>query len=223
MSGPGGRPEQGKFITFEGGEGGGKSTQVKMLAAALERAGQTVVVTREPGGAPEAEVIRELLVSGAVDRWSPMAEVLLNYAARDMHVRQTVRPALERGDWVISDRFSDSTMAYQGYGGGVEPARIKGIHQAVLGDFKPDLTLILDLEVTDGLARAGKRLVEAGSAEDRFERMERDFHHRLRDGFLEIAKLEPLRCRVIDASRDIDAVAENVRKTVSEMLGVSLS
>lgn len=223
MSGPGGSPEQGKFITFEGGEGGGKSTQVKMLAAALERAGQTVVVTREPGGAPEAEVIRELLVSGAVDRWSPMAEVLLNYAAREMHVRQTVRPALERGDWVISDRFSDSTMAYQGYGGGVEPARITGIHQAVLGDFKPDLTLILDLEVTDGLARAGKRLVEAGSAEDRFERMERDFHHRLRDGFLEIAKLEPVRCRVIDASGDIDAVAEDVRRTVSEALGVSLS
>ncbi|MBO6520577.1 MAG: dTMP kinase [Rhodospirillales bacterium] len=222
MSGPERGPEQGKFITFEGGEGGGKSTQVKTLAAALQDAGHTVVVTREPGGAPAAEEIRDLLVSGAVERWSPMAEVLLNYAAREMHVRQTIRPALDRGDWVISDRFSDSTMAYQGYGGGVDPARIEAIHTAVLGEFKPDLTLILDLDVTDGLARAGKRLVEAGSAEDRFERMERDFHHRLRDGFLEIAKSEPLRCRVIDASGDITAVAENVRRTVSEVLGVSL-
>ncbi len=213
----------GRFITFEGGEGGGKSTQVKLLADALGRAGLGVVTTREPGGAPAAEDIRELLVSGAVERWSPMAEVLLNYAAREMHVRQTVRPALARGDWVICDRFADSTMAYQGYGGGVEPGRIKAIHEAVLGDFKPDLTLILDLSTADGLARAGKRLVEAKSAEDRFERMDRDFHDRLRNGFLEIAKAEPQRCKVIDASGDIDAVAGAVRQTVSETLGVSLT
>lgn len=213
----------GRFITFEGGEGGGKSTQVKMLAAALKGAGIGVVTTREPGGAPAAEDIRELLVSGAVERWSPMAEVLLNYAAREMHVRQTVRPALDRGDWVICDRFSDSTMAYQGYGGGVEPARIQAIHEAVLGEFKPDLTLILDLPTDEGLARAGKRLIEANSAEDRFERMERDFHDRLRNGFLEIAKADPLRCKVIDASEDIAAVSDKVRLTVSETLGVSLS
>ncbi|MBO6950164.1 MAG: dTMP kinase [Rhodospirillales bacterium] len=212
----------GRFITFEGGEGGGKSTQVKMLADALRSAGIGVVTTREPGGAPAAEDIRELLVSGAVERWSPMAEVLLNYAAREMHVRQTVRPALDRGDWVICDRFSDSTMAYQGYGGGVEPARIQAIHEAVLGEFKPDLTLILDLDTADGLARAGKRLVEAKSAEDRFERMERDFHDRLRHGFLEIAKADPLRCKVIDASGDISSVSDKVRLTVSETLGVSL-
>lgn len=213
----------GRFITFEGGEGGGKSTQVKTLADALKSAGIGVVTTREPGGAPAAEDIRELLVSGAVERWSPMAEVLLNYAAREMHVRQTVRPALERGDWVICDRFSDSTMAYQGYGGGVEPARIQAIHEAVLGDFKPDLTLILDLPTEEGLARAGKRLVEAKSAEDRFERMERDFHDRLRNGFLEIAKSDPLRCKVIDASGDIAAVSDKVRLMVSETLGVSFS
>ncbi len=213
----------GRFITFEGGEGGGKSTQVKTLADALKSAGVGVVTTREPGGAPAAEDIRELLVSGAVERWSPMAEVLLNYAAREMHVRQTVRPALERGDWVICDRFSDSTMAYQGYGGGVEPARIQAIHEAVLGDFKPDLTLILDLPTEEGLARAGKRLVEAKSAEDRFERMERDFHDRLRNGFLEIAKSDPLRCKVIDASGDIAAVSDKVRLMVSETLGVSFS
>lgn len=219
MSGQG----PGRFITFEGGEGGGKSTQAKMLADALRHVGHTVVITREPGGAPAAEEIRELLVSGAVERWSPMAEALLNYAAREMHVRETVRPALERGDWVISDRFSDSTMAYQGYGGGVDPVRIKVIHDAALGDFKPDLTLILDLETAEGLARAGKRLAEASSTEDRFERMERDFHERLRHGFLEIAKAEPLRCRVIDASGDIDMVADDIRKAILEVLGVSLS
>ncbi len=219
MSGQG----TGRFITFEGGEGGGKSTQAKMLAETLRRAGHTVVITREPGGAPAAEDIRELLVSGAVERWSPMAEVLLNYAAREMHVMETIRPALARGDWVISDRFADSTMAYQGYGGGVDPARIRAIHGAAIGDFKPDLTLILDLETSEGLARAGKRLVEAGSAEDRYERMERDFHDRLRNGFLEIAKADPLRCRVIDAAGDIAQVADDIRKTVSDVLGVSLS
>jgi dTMP kinase len=213
----------GKFITFEGGEGGGKSTQVKVLADALRVAGKTVITTREPGGAPAAEDIRDLLVSGAVERWTPMAEVLLNYAAREMHVAQTIRPALDRGDWVISDRFSDSTMAYQGYGGGVDPARIAAIHEATLGGFKPDLTLVLDLPTDEGLQRAGKRLIEHRSAEDRYERMERDFHHRLREGFLEIAKAEPARCRVIDATGDIDAVAAAVRAIVTETLGVPLA
>jgi len=213
----------GKFITFEGGEGGGKSTQVKVLADALRAAGKTVITTREPGGAPAAEDIRDLLVSGAVERWTPMAEVLLNYAAREMHVAQTIRPALDRGDWVISDRFSDSTMAYQGYGGGVDPARIAAIHEATLGDFKPDLTLVLDLPTDEGLQRAGKRLTEHRSAEDRYERMERDFHHRLREGFLEIAQADPARCRVIDATGDIDAVAAAVRAIVTETLGVPLA
>jgi len=212
-----------RFISFEGGEGGGKSTQVKMLAEALGKAGCNVVTTREPGGSPASEEIRELLVSGAVERWTPMAEVLLNYAARDMHVAQTIRPALQRGDWVISDRFSDSTMAYQGYGGGIEPARITAVHAAALGDFKPDLTLILDLPTDEGLARAGRRLSEHQSTEDRFERMERDFHDRLRDGFLEIAKAEPGRCRIIDASADIDTVAASIRATVSDAFGVSLA
>jgi dTMP kinase len=215
-------PVRGKFITFEGGEGGGKSTQVKMLASVLRESGQVVVTTREPGGSPAAEDIRDLLVSGAVERWSAMAEVLLNYAAREMHVAQTIEPALARGDWVISDRFADSTMAYQGYGGGVERARIADVHAATLGDFKPDLTLILDLETEEGLARAGKRLAEQKSAEDRFERMERDFHDRLRKGFLDIAEAEPARCRVIDAAGDIDAVQTRIRDSVSERFGVLL-
>lgn len=212
----------GKFITFEGGEGGGKSTQVGMLTEALAAAGIRAIRTREPGGAPGAEDIRSLLVSGAVDRWSPMAEVLLNYAAREVHVAQTIRPALARGDWVICDRFADSTMAYQGYGGGIDPARIRAIHAAVLGDFKPDLTIILDLPVEEGLARAGKRLSEQPSAEDRFERMERDFHHRLRDGFLSIAAADPERCRVIDATGDVTVVGGFVRDAVGDAFGVQL-
>lgn len=215
-------PIRGKFITFEGGEGGGKSTQVRMLADTLRRAGKTVITTREPGGAPAAEEIRDLLVSGAVKRWTSMAEVLLNYAARDMHVTQTIRPALERGDWVISDRFSDSTMAYQGYGGGVDPARISAIHAATLGDFKPDLTLILDLETEEGLARAGKRLSDDRSIEDRYERMERDFHRRLRDGFLDIAKHEPVRCKIVDAAPDVEKVAAAIRHAVSDALNIPL-
>lgn len=216
----------GKFISFEGGEGSGKSTQVAMLAERLMQDGRRVIRTREPGGAPAAEDIRSLLVSGSVDRWSPMAEVLLNYAARDMHVAQTIAPALARGDWVITDRFADSTMAYQGFGGGIASDRIDAVHKAVLGDFKPDLTIILDLPVEEGLARAGKRFMEKRQhgehlQEDRFERMERDFHHRLRDGFLQIAKAEPARCRIVDASADLEIVAERVFDVVTTALSVT--
>ena len=216
----------GKFISFEGGEGSGKSTQVAMLAERLSKDGLRVIRTREPGGAPAAEEIRSLLVSGSVDRWSPMSEVLLNYAARDMHVAQTIAPALARGDWVITDRFADSTRAYQGFGGGIAIERIDAIHSAVLGDFRPDLTIILDLPVEEGLARAGKRFMEKRQQgerlqEDRFERMERDFHHRLRDGFLQIAKAEPTRCRIVDASADLEIVAERVFETVTAVLSVT--
>lgn len=213
---------RGKFITFEGGEGGGKSTQVRGLLAALNAAGIQAISTREPGGSPASEDIRELLVSGAVDRWTPMAEVLLNYAAREIHVAKTIMPALELGTWVISDRFSDSTMAYQGYGGGVDPARISEIHKAVLNDFIPDLTLILDLPVEQGLLRAGKRLADHASNEDRYERMERDFHQRLRDGFLEIAANDPARCRVINAESDADMVFASVLDTVRQAFGVAI-
>ncbi len=213
---------RGKFITFEGGEGGGKSTQVKRLIAALESAGIRAISTREPGGAPASEDIRELLVSGAVDRWTPMAEVLLNYAAREIHVAKTIIPALDQGIWVISDRFADSTMAYQGYGGGIDRDRIVNIHKAVLNDFMPDLTLILDLPVEQGLARAGKRLANDASNEDRFERMGRDFHNRLREGFLAIASDDPKRCRVINAEVDADAVFAAVTDAVNDALGVTI-
>jgi len=208
-----------KFITFEGGEGGGKSTQVKLLARSLENAGLNAVLTREPGGAPEAEEIRNLLVSGAVERWQPMSEVFLHYAARIEHVTRTVKPALAQGNWVISDRFADSTMAYQGYGHNLNRDDLKRLYRLALGDFRPDLTLILDLPVDAGLARAGQR----GDSEDRYERMGNGFHQRLRDGFLEIAKADPARCRIVDASDSIDGVHEQIISQVNSRFGLSLS
>jgi len=207
-----------KFITFEGGEGTGKSTQVKLLAEALDAIGIDAVTTREPGGAPGAEDIRNLLVNGDVGRWSPMSETLLNYAARAEHLEKTVVPALASGKWVISDRFADSTLAYQGYGHGLDKNIIKDLNRVVLGGFKPDLTLVLDLDLDVGLARAKSR----GNGEDRYERMGRDFHERLRRGFLDIAAYEPVRCAVIDAAGDIETVAAQVRAVVSERLEVEL-
>ena len=197
---------RGMFITFEGGEGGGKSTQTRLLADAIRKMGQAVVTTREPGGAPSAEQIRGLLVSGAVDRWQPITEALLNYAARAEHIKHTVEPALVAGTWVLSDRFADSTVAYQGYGHGLDCQKLVDLHQIVLGDFKPNLTFILDLPVEEGLRRA----ISRGDGEDRYERMGKNFHKRLRDGFLEIAKDEPDRCAVIDATQSIDTVCANV-------------
>jgi dTMP kinase len=208
-----------KFITFEGGEGTGKSTQVKLLAEALTKADIDSVSTREPGGAPGAEDIRNLLVNGDVDRWSPMSEALLNYAARAEHLEHTVVPALESGKWVISDRFVDSTTAYQGYGHGLDLDILAELNQVVLGGFKPDLTLVFDLDLKVGLDRASSR----GDGEDRYERMGHDFHERLRQGFLDIAAGDPERCVVIDASVDIDTIATAVRKAVSDHFGVSLS
>ena len=197
---------RGKFITFEGGEGSGKSTQIRYLFEAIKKAGQFVITTREPGGAPSAEQIRALLVTGDIDRWQPMTEALLNYAARVEHVAQTVEPALNAGTWVLSDRFADSTIAYQGYGHGINLQKLADLHQIVLGDFKPDLTIILDLSVKDGLRRA----INRDDSEDRYERMGLDFHNRLRDGFLEIANAETDRCVIIDATKSINVVRQSV-------------
>ncbi len=208
----------GRFVTFEGGEGAGKSTNLRMLVEALEAAGQKVVATREPGGSPGAEEVRRLLVEGTVERWDRVSEALLHYAARRDHVERLIRPALERGEWVVSDRFADSTMAYQGYGHELGRAPIEALHTLVLGDLKPDLTLILDLPVETGLARAGSR---AGN-ETRYERMTDGFHQRLRDGFLDIARREPNRCVVIDATQDAAAVQAVIREIVSTRLTVTL-
>lgn len=204
----------GQFITFEGGEGAGKSTQVRLLADALERAGIEVVSTREPGGSAGAEAIRSLLVTGAVDRWDAHTEALLHTAARRDHLARTVWPALDRGAWVVCDRFADSTLAYQGYGHGLSKDFITGLTRLAVGDFKPDLTFVLDLTVEEGLRRAGGR----GGAEDRYERMGTAFHERLRQGFLEIARNEPDRCAVIDASLAPEEVHQMVMRAVKGRL-----
>lgn len=206
--------DRGRFITFEGGEGAGKSTQLKLLAEALARAGIEVVATREPGGSKGAEAIRALLVTGDVDRWDAQTEALLHSAARRDHLVKTVWPALERGAWVVCDRFADSTLAYQGYGHGLPRDFIVDLTRLTLGDFAADLTLILDLPVEEGLKRAGGR----SGAEDRYERMGTAFHDRLRQGFLEIARHNLDRCAVIDAGQDLDAVHQAILAVVKTRL-----
>jgi dTMP kinase len=208
---------RGKFITLEGGEGTGKSTQIALLKAWLETTGLDVLVTREPGGAPGAESIRSLLVEGEVLRWEAMTEALLHYAARTEHLAKTVFPALDAARWVLSDRFSDSTLAYQGYGHGLDHSAIKRLHEIAVGSFEPDLTIVLDLPVEKGLARAKAR----SGNEDRYERMDISFHHRLREGFLEIAEKDQNRCVVVDAQGAVETVQELIKKQVSQRLSVS--
>ena len=189
---------QGRFITFEGGEGAGKSTQLKRLVARLEAGGQAVVATREPGGSPGAEDIRALVLRGSADRWSPVTETLLMYAARRDHVERVIRPALARGAWVVCDRFADSTLAYQGAAGGTDPALIAALETHILEATRPDLTLIFDLPVAVGLDRAHAR----AGAEMRFESKGEAFHERLREGFLAIARAEPARCAGLGPGRE---------------------
>jgi dTMP kinase len=210
---------RGRFITFEGGEGAGKSTQAKRLAAWLEGQGLKVLLTREPGGSPGAEEIRKLLVQGATDRWDPMTETLLHFAARRDHLERVIRPALAAGQWVLSDRFADSTLAYQGYGHGVDRDFIAMLEKAVVGSQRPDLTLILDLPVAQGLERAGTRR----GPETRYEDMAQAFHERLRQGFLAIAAQEPKRCRVVDATASLDAVQATLRAAMSATFPAELT
>ena len=210
---------RGRFITIEGGEGAGKSTQLDLLAAALDRSGVPARRTREPGGSPGAEAIRKLLLDGSDERWDPVSEVLLFYAARRDHVERLIRPTLDRGVWVICDRFADSTLAYQGYGRGLPLDDLQALHRIALDDFAPDLTLILDLPVGEGLARAGRRV----GAADRFERLDRAFHERLREGFQQIAAAEPERCELIDAAGDRDSVYRAVLAAVNARLGLTLT
>ena len=209
---------RGRFITIEGGEGAGKSTQVALLAAALERAGIAALATREPGGSAGAEAIRRLLLEGEGARWDAQQEALLLVAARRDHVNRLIIPALARGVWVVSDRFADSTLAYQGYGRGLAAPDLAALHRFALGDFTPDLTLILDLPAAAGLARAAAR----SPAADRFERLDPSFHDRLREGFRAIAAAEPGRCVLIDASGAPDAVHRAVTGAVAQRLQVAL-
>lgn len=208
----------GKFITFEGGEGAGKSTQAALLRDRLTEYGHEIVLTREPGGSPRAEAIRSVLLSGKAKSYGPMGEALLFYVARDSHLELTIRPALARGAWVICDRFHDSTRAYQGAAGGVPIAAVDALERVVVGPTRPDLTLILDLPPEQGLKRAAARAKSEGGEADRFESMSLVFHSSLRQEFLDIAEAEPWRCAVIDANRLPETVAEDIWSVVAKRL-----
>ncbi len=201
--------KKGVFISFEGGEGAGKTTQINYLTSSLEDKGYEVVVTREPGGCPEAENIRNLLVQRDGGQWNAMAEVLLLFAARSMHIEKVIKPALSQGKIVISDRFTDSTIAYQGYGRGVDIDKIKEIESISINSFSPDLTFILDIDPRAGLERSNARLSGEGSTEDRFERMDIEFHEKMRAGFLAIASNDSLTEKKMEVSdgepRDSDS------------------
>ena len=202
---PGGR---GKFISFEGGEGSGKSTQIKLLADRLAAAKLRAIVTREPGGSPGAEIIRHLVLSGMGKLLGPDAETLLFAAARDDHVRTVIQPALNQGTWVLCDRFSDSTRAYQGRLGNVMPAVLNAMQRVTIGDLKPDLTIILDVPVEIGLKRAAAR--RGSGTPDRFEAEDIKFHQELREAYRQIAAEDPDRCVLIDASASPETVAAQV-------------
>ena len=207
---------RGRFITFEGGEGTGKSTQAALLAQRLRAMGVGVVLTREPGGSPGAEIIRHVLLSGAAKSLGPDGEAILFAAARDDHVRSTIEPALSRGRWVVSDRFADSTNVYQGTLGQVDPLLLGGLHRVTVGTLKPDLTFILDVPAEVGLERASKRRGDAGA--DRFEGESLEFHERLREAYLHLAAGEPDRCVLIDARDPQAAVATRIWDTVAKRL-----
>jgi dTMP kinase len=207
---------RGRFITFEGGEGSGKSTQIRLLAERLDAEKLRVVVTREPGGSPGAEIIRHLVLSGMGKLLGPEAETMLFAAARDDHVQTVITPALAQGMWVLCDRFADSTRAYQGKVGQVDTRLLDGFERVTIGDLKPDLTVILDLPVEIGIKRAAAR--RGADAPDRFESEQIDFHQKLRDAYREIALNEPQRCMLIDAAGTPEEVAEKVWAAVQGRL-----
>jgi dTMP kinase len=201
-------PPRGRFVSFEGGEGAGKSTQIKILADRLEAEGKRVIVTREPGGSPGAEIIRHVVLSGMGKLLGPEAETLLFAAARDDHVHAVIAPALEQGIWVLCDRFSDSTRAYQGRLGQVSPELLNAMERVTIGRLKPDLTVILDIPVSIGMRRAAAR--RGNDVPDRFEAEGIAFHQGLRDAFRQIAADEPQRCVLIDANADPKIVSNNI-------------
>lgn len=209
------RRKPGRFITFEGGEGAGKSTQVRRLQERLASMGIDAVATREPGGSTGAEIVRHLILSGAAKPLGPLAEAALFAAARADHLDATIRPALARGAWVVCDRFADSTRVYQGALGNIDPRLIAALETVTVGETKPDLTIILDIPAEEGLARATAR---SGIAADRFESEGLSFHRSLRDAFRELADAEPERCVLIDARGDADTVASTVWSAVRQRL-----
>ncbi len=204
---------KGHFITFEGVEGAGKSTQIKKTADYLQLQKLDVLMTREPGGSTGAETIRELLVKGDIGDWTDMTECLLMNAARNEHLEKKIRPSLERGHFVLCDRFMDSTRAYQGGAGGIDMAAILAVEALVVQDTRPDLTLIFDLGVEAGLQRATER-----GGDDRFEKKGRDYHERVRTAFLKIARAEPERCAIINADQKPEEVFNDVLKVLQKRL-----
>jgi dTMP kinase len=213
----------GIFITLEGGEGAGKSTQSRRLKEALEAQGRTVLLTREPGGTPEGEKIRDLITQREGGNWTPLAECLLFFAARQMHVEKIIQPAIARGEIVICDRFTDSTRSYQGYGHGFPLETIEQINALTLAGFEPDLTFVLDLPVEIGLKRSFAQKEQAAGremTEDRFERLDKSFHEKLRQGFLSIAAQNPQRCRVIDAQQTPDQIFSALMAEIGKVMAV---
>jgi dTMP kinase len=213
------RPWPGRFVTLEGGEGAGKSTQALLLADRLRASGCEVVLTREPGGVAQGEALRELLLSGERDRWSAMSEALLMYAARVEHWRLKILPALMRGAWVICDRFADSSMAYQGYAGALGPEKIKALHKITLDAVEPDLTIVVDVSAETGLARAAQRVAAAGETATRFEKKDAAYHMRLAQAFRDIASANPKRCAMLPAGGERDAIAKEIWALTSSRLG----
>jgi dTMP kinase len=205
-----------RFITLEGGEGAGKSTHARQLSQALTGRGLANIITREPGGSDGAEQIRKLLVEGEPGRWDPLVETLLLFAARADHIGNTIRPALAAGQWVICDRFTDSTFAYQGAGRGVGEDEIKRIDELIAGGFRPDLTIILDVPVEQAMARIGSRV----HAEDRFEKFDVAFHERLRAYFRGLARRKPERCVLVDSSAAPEVVSQAILRAVTQHFGL---
>lgn len=210
--------KQGLFITFEGGEGSGKSTQVKLLAKTLSALGRDVVLTREPGGTPEAEKVRDLLVRNDGGDWNALEQCMLFFTARAQHVRTLIKPALNAGKIVICDRFTDSTRAYQGYGLDLDLGTIEKVHLITMNSFEPDMTLLLDIPAKDGLGRSTRRLSEEGSDEDKYERLDIEFHEKLRRGFIELSERHADRFKVFDARDEISSLSKKINSYVLERL-----
>lgn len=212
----------GLFVTFEGGEGAGKSTQIRLLAATLRDRGLTVLMTREPGGSKGAEAVRHVLLSGAAESYGIRMEAILFAAARSDHVEQVIRPALAAGTVVLCDRFMDSSRVYQGITGNLDPLFVEALERVAVNGVVPDCTIIFDLPAAMGLERARKRSAGPGENEqpDRFEKEELQTHEKRREAFLDIAEREPLRCRVVDATQAQEAIAEHVLAIVEPLLPI---
>jgi dTMP kinase len=206
------------FISFEGGEGSGKSTQLKLLAESFKKAGLPFITTREPGGSPGGEHIRALLVSGDIDSWNPLSETLLFNAARADHIQRLINPALASGKTVICDRFIDSTIVYQGIGKGLGEGYIKSLHHLLFGNFMPNLTIMLDIDPEEGIRRA----LACSGDETRFEGLDIEFHKRIRAGFQAIAKNEPERCVMLNAAQDVNSLHGQIIETIRARCGIAL-